>query len=149
MACDLAYPRNDILFVNKVDYEYTRWHVMGVVAYYCNQFELGASACKRAIENGAQFKVDAALDESNLKYYMEKLNEIQSRSNQQPVELESGQSGLSSNVSTTPRVETKKTFCARTAIELRSKFPKMTTKQIESRCNLLWKAQRNRESANV
>jgi glycosyltransferase involved in cell wall biosynthesis len=143
MACDLEYPRNDILFVNKIDYEYTRWHVMGVVAYYCNQFELGAAACKRAIETGAQFKVSPDLDESNLKYYMEKLSENQSRSTPNPPALESGQSG-STNLSSEPKVDTKKTFYTKTAIELRSKFPNLTAKQVESRCNLLWKAQRNK-----
>jgi glycosyltransferase involved in cell wall biosynthesis len=143
MACELEYPHKDILFVNKIDYEYTRWHIMGVVAYYCNQFELGLTACERAIENGEQFKVDPTLDKSNMAYYVEKIGANQIRSSiPNPVAIESGQSGANTQT-TTSKVETKKTFCARTEVELRSKFPNLTTKQIESRCNLLWKARRS------
>jgi glycosyltransferase involved in cell wall biosynthesis len=145
MACDLEYPRNDILFVNKVDYEYTRWHIMAVVAYYCDQFELGASACKMAIENGKQFSVNTKIDESNLKYYVQKLDGKQMNPAAEVSTVATSpeqEGGLETELK--PKVETKKEFCARTAIELRVKFPNMTAKQVESRCNLLWKSNRKR-----
>ena len=61
-ACQLKYPTDSTLFVLKDDYDYTRWHLMGIVAYYVGQD--GSEACKNAIAARAQ-----PIDESNLKWY--------------------------------------------------------------------------------
>lgn len=70
-ACSLEYPKDALLFVDKYDYEYTRWHLLGIVAYYCGKYEEGKNACLKAIEKG----LNTELDKSNLKFYTDKLNE--------------------------------------------------------------------------
>ena len=61
-ACALKYPTDSTLFVLKDDYDYTRWHLMGIVAYYVQQN--GADACKTAIAAR-----NNSIDISNLKWY--------------------------------------------------------------------------------
>ena len=68
LACDLPYPINSILFVDKQSYDYTRWHLMGIVAYYCHKYEDGKNGCIKAIEAG----LNIDLDKSNLIFYEEK-----------------------------------------------------------------------------
>lgn len=64
IACSLEYPKANILFVDKDAYEYQRWHLMGIVAWYCNKFSQGEQACQRAIkEKGLK------VDKDNLKFY--------------------------------------------------------------------------------
>jgi hypothetical protein len=67
MACDLEYPQNSLLFVDKYMYNYGRWHLMGAVAFYCgNQYkEQGKKACLKAIE--ARNK---DIDKINLNFYI-------------------------------------------------------------------------------
>lgn len=72
MACDLKYPKDSLLFVNKRLYEYDRWHLMGIVAYYAGYYGEGSIACKKAIETGPAKNVDI----SNLKFYNEKLGKV-------------------------------------------------------------------------
>lgn len=38
------------LFVNKHEYDYTRYHLMGIVGYYIGNYEVGKSACKIAVD---------------------------------------------------------------------------------------------------
>jgi glycosyltransferase involved in cell wall biosynthesis len=68
LACSLAYPKDAILFVDKHSYDYTRWHVMGIVAYYCDQYVAGKTACLKALEAGLNSK----LDKNNLEFYIKK-----------------------------------------------------------------------------
>jgi len=72
LACSLPYPTESILFVDKHAYDYTRWHIMGIVAYYCGKYEDGKTACIKAIEGG----LNVDLDKSNLIYYEKKLTEL-------------------------------------------------------------------------
>lgn len=74
MACSLPYPKNAILFVDKMAYDYTRWHIMGIVAYYCGYYLEGKLACLKAIETG----LNPTLDKNNLKFYEEKISEGES-----------------------------------------------------------------------
>ena len=67
-ACDMPFPENDILFVNKSDYDYKRWHILGIVAYYCGEYFAGAESAQRAY-NYSKSEVDA----KNLEFYKEKL----------------------------------------------------------------------------
>lgn len=111
-ACSLEYPKDAILFVDKYDYEYTRWHLLGIVAYYCGKYEEGKNACLKAIEKG----LNTELDKSNLKFYTDKLNE-------NPV--------IQENIN-------KKQFIENSVKELQ-KTSNMTTKQLEKLALKKWK----------
>lgn len=64
IACNLEYPHDNILFVDKDAYDYQRWHVMGIVAWYCHKFKQGKQACQRAIK-----QKDLTVDKNNLMFY--------------------------------------------------------------------------------
>jgi len=68
MACNLEYPTNCILFVDKQSYEHKRWRLLGIAAWYAGFYEDGKNACKKAIESG----VSVDLDKFNLKFYEDK-----------------------------------------------------------------------------
>lgn len=70
-ACSLPYPSQAILFVDKYAYEYTRWHILGIVSYYCQKYKEGKFACLKAIEKG----LNTELDKSNLQFYLKKEQE--------------------------------------------------------------------------
>lgn len=72
MACSIQYPHNAILFVDKHAYDYTRWHIMGIVAYYCGAYADGRDACLKAIEAG----LNTDLDKNNLEFYEKKLRSM-------------------------------------------------------------------------
>lgn len=72
LACSIEYPKHAILFVDKHSYDYTRWHIMGIVAYYCGKYTDGKNACLKAIEAG----LNPELDKRNLEFYMKKEKEI-------------------------------------------------------------------------
>ncbi len=48
-ACDLVYPKSDILFVEKYSYECTRFDLLGRGAYYTNEWLIGVQATLKAI----------------------------------------------------------------------------------------------------
>lgn len=114
MACDLSYPHEAILFVNKRSYDYERWHILGICAYYSGHFDIGEDACRKAIEAG----INVELDKSNLKFYIDKKTEIQKI--QHPI-------------------LTKREFVDQKINELRNKFPHLKHKQLVTKANLLWK----------
>lgn len=70
-ACSLSYPTEAILFVDKHSYDYTRWHILGIVAYYCGRYKEGKIACLKAIEVG----LNSELDKKNLEFYESKETE--------------------------------------------------------------------------
>jgi hypothetical protein len=73
LACELPYPDNCILFIDKIAYEYKRWHLYSIIAFYVGNFEEGEKACNLAIENGTKHNISSVeLDKSNLKFYSEK-----------------------------------------------------------------------------
>jgi glycosyltransferase involved in cell wall biosynthesis len=78
LACKLSYPPDAILFVNKHDYDYNRWHILGIVSYYCKEFETGKKACEKAILAGNNVK----LDKSNLAFYSRGTDKKQMTRNQ-------------------------------------------------------------------
>jgi hypothetical protein len=65
-ACDINYPDHCLLFVDKELYEYYRWHVLGVISYYCEKIEEGKNACLKAVK----CKNDE-IDKINLKFYLD------------------------------------------------------------------------------
>jgi len=71
MACSISYPDHCILFVDKHAYDYTRWHILGIVAFYVGKFAEGKQACLKAIEKG----LNSDLDKKNLEFYENKEKE--------------------------------------------------------------------------
>ena len=69
MACNIPLPDCG-LFVDVELYNYYRWHLMGIIAYYVNEYNKGKSACEIAIS-----KRDNEIDKSNLNYYLIKLSD--------------------------------------------------------------------------
>lgn len=68
MACALKYPTECVLFVSDRDYKYTRWHLLGIVAYYVGTPEAkedGKKACIEAIKIA-----NKDLDKNNLRFYL-------------------------------------------------------------------------------
>jgi len=68
LACSMKYPEHALLFVDKHSYDYTRWHLMGIVGFYCGAYVDGKNACIKAIEVG----LNSSLDKSNLEFYNKK-----------------------------------------------------------------------------
>lgn len=48
-AYDMPYPTTDILFVEKIMYDYTRYEIMSRCAWYLGEYALGEQATKRAL----------------------------------------------------------------------------------------------------
>ena len=113
-ACRLTYPDHCILFVDKRVYEWERWHLLGIVGYYCDRFEEGKAACCSAIAAGHAKEVE----QKNLQFYYDKEKEI--RKNSQPL-------------------LTKKQFMDMKLKEIEKTYPNLTKKQTYNRANKEWK----------
>ncbi len=68
LACMMEYPAHSLLWIDNHQFDYERWHLMGIVAFYVNQHEDGYSACQKAIKFANQ-----DLDKSNLEFYIKAL----------------------------------------------------------------------------
>jgi len=71
LAIQLPYPHHCHLFVNKRDYDYNRYHLMGIIGFYANKYKEGKEATLKAIE-----VENAEIDRNNLKFYLEKEKEM-------------------------------------------------------------------------
>jgi len=49
-ACMIDYPQDDILFVEKELYDYTRYEILGRCAWYVGQFDIGEEAVRNALK---------------------------------------------------------------------------------------------------
>lgn len=59
MACQLAYPFNQILFVDRRCYIYKRWHLLGAIAFRAQRYREGKAAAIRAyMIEGQQVDLD-------------------------------------------------------------------------------------------
>ncbi len=65
LAIKTTYPNDAILFVDKICYDYKRYHLLGICGFYINKFKSGRKACLEAIKTG----VNVSLDTSNLNFY--------------------------------------------------------------------------------
>jgi glycosyltransferase involved in cell wall biosynthesis len=65
IACDLDYPENCTLHVDRKCYAHDRWQELSISAYYVDEYEIGKRACEKAIASG----YDKALNEKNFSYY--------------------------------------------------------------------------------
>lgn len=115
-ACDLNYPEQSILFVDKGVYKYYRWHLMGIIGFYVGKLEEGKKACLKAIEDGH----DRELNEKNLQFYIDaEKKKVESKK------------------------ETKQEFLERTVKELTEKYPKLGQKNIYNRATKMWNEYKN------
>lgn len=164
LACSLNYPEDSILFVNKIDYDYKRWHLLGIVSYYVGQYQDGKIGCLNAIQyckNTKNCKFISDIDEKNLKFYQEKEFEMNNQhilgntinSNQTPINNTQqiiqqnstpGQTSTPAQTSETSQavineIMSKKKFIETKIEELKKENPKLSYKQMNSRANMLWK----------
>ena len=135
LACNLPYPTEAILFVNKNDYDYKRWHLMGIVAYYVGQYIDGKNACLIAIDyckKSGDKRSNPDLDEKNLKFYLEKEQEI------------GGQKEEVNRAVVSNELLTRKQFIESKVIEIQKSNPNLNQKQVFTRATLLWKNNKNK-----
>jgi glycosyltransferase involved in cell wall biosynthesis len=146
LACSIDYPKDAILFVNRHDYDYKRWHLLGIVAYYVGQFADGKAGCINAINYCKQTdsKINTDIDEKNLKFYEEKEAELimQRGGIVPPPTSQPSVSQIQQNQTLVNEIMTKKKFLETKSIELQKEFPNLTQKQIHTRANMLWKNSR-------
>jgi len=139
-ACELEYPHNAILFVDKSVYDYTRWHLLGIVSFYCKRYIEGRIGCLKAIEQG----VHPDLDKSNLKFY-ENVKDL--RLSELDVEILKTKSELNSikpdaNTEFATRMK-KKDFFSKKTQELIREHPNLSRKSIGSKVSKAWKKYRD------
>jgi glycosyltransferase involved in cell wall biosynthesis len=125
LACRLSFPQQCILFVDNLAYEYRRWHLMGIVAYYIGEYSIGKNACITAIQNGKKININVDRDVKNLEFYIAKENEL---------------SNTNTDIPGIKNIEiTKNEFISIKVAELKKENPKSTGKQLQQMAKLLWK----------
>lgn len=67
-AVTMPYPINDTLFIEKELYDYDRYDVLGIVAWYCHEYKIGEWAVSKALEKHP----DYSHLHRNLLLYLEK-----------------------------------------------------------------------------
>ncbi len=65
LACERDKPLKAILFYNHNVYDYDRWHLLGITAYYEGKMEVGRIACEKAID-----AKNLTIDYQNLQFYL-------------------------------------------------------------------------------
>ena len=123
LACKLQYPTQCILFIDRMAYEYKRWHLLGIVAFYAGHLKEGIAACKIAIDNGRKNNINVERDIKNLEIYEEKIKEKNAPDQNQ----------------TQDNILTKKKFIDSQIFEIKKEHPRLTDKQLYTRAHLLWK----------
>jgi hypothetical protein len=126
LACSLSYPDHCILFVDKHVYDYKRWHILGIAAWYAGSYDDGKNACLKAIACG----YNNDIDKKNLEFYENR-------------ERESTPTPPSS---TTSNLMTRAQFSKLQAQKIKVDHPNLSQKQIDSRVDILWKQYRSNNS---
>jgi glycosyltransferase involved in cell wall biosynthesis len=114
IACKLEYPVNNILFIDREAYDYKRYHLLGIVAFYAGKMDDGKWACTKAIEAH-----DKDVDKNNLKFYEKRMPQQ------------------------TGHKEEKPNFIKNRIRELKKKYPKKSNKQLRSLAIREWKKSKN------
>lgn len=70
-ACELEFPKNNILFVSENDYVYERWQQLSVIAYYVGKYSVG----RHAIETVRATGRDLDVHQQNQSFYDTAMNE--------------------------------------------------------------------------
>ena len=68
-ACEVEAQASEVLFVDKVFYDYTRYDILGIAAWYIGQYEIGYKAVLKALEHDPEsthLKFNLSLYESKL-----------------------------------------------------------------------------------
>lgn len=94
MAITLHYPSKESkFFINRLHYDYTRYHLDGIAQYYLGNFERGMKHCQKAIDfntsllsqyqfQNSKYKNIASVklntDKANLKCYVDKIKTMKS-----------------------------------------------------------------------
>lgn len=133
-ACEIDYPHDTILFVNKSIYDYERWHILGIVSFYCGRFIEGKIGCLKAIEQN----VNPELDQNNLKFYenVDYTNIPLCELDREILKYDCSSSNSSSN--NIIKMSKKEFMTVKTA-ELKKKNPNLSNKNIQSKVLKLWK----------
>lgn len=122
-ACKLPYPKDLILFVDRAVYDYTRWHLLGIIGFYAGELSRGKEGCLKALEQSKHTE----LDKKNLSFYIEAENKIETQrkeiENKIKAELEMK----------------KKVFIDETINKLKIKFPRTKHKALIERAETTWK----------
>lgn len=66
-AAEIPYPDKDTLFIDKQLYDYTRYDLLGISAWYVHKYEIG----KAAIKNALKARIDIHRLQANLGFYPE------------------------------------------------------------------------------
>jgi tetratricopeptide (TPR) repeat protein len=72
-ACRIPYPMDDILFVEKELYDYTRHDILGRCAWYVGEYEMGEEAVRTALKA----RPDMPHLQKNLAYYVDRRERLQ------------------------------------------------------------------------
>ena len=137
-ACELPYPENCILFIDKLAYDYKRWHLMGICAYYVGKKEEGKKAVLQAIENGSKHSLNVDIDRHNLKFYEET-----SSSSTTATILPSPSPQKSTTLP--EEILTKKKYLDNKIEELKKSNPNLTEKQRHTKALMNWKNERRNQ----
>lgn len=65
-ACDLTFPSECLLNVDKKCYSHDRWHELSIVCYYLQKYKEGQEACQKALDSGFEEK----LNNNNMDFYL-------------------------------------------------------------------------------
>jgi len=71
-AAQIPYPSEDVLFVEKFMYDFTRYDILGRCSWYVNEFEAGEQALKTVLQ---KYKFPHL--EHNLKFYVDRKRNLQ------------------------------------------------------------------------
>lgn len=129
IACELAYPENAILFVEKRYYEYVRWHLMAFIAsHFMEKHVQGKAAAIKALEKSDDKKGDTEI----LRFYLnrEEKGEIK-------VERRTAPGVLSSSE--------KDAFLKDAFLKLTKAHPGLPQKMIIQKAKTLWKKEKRRK----
>ena len=69
-AVQIPYPAQDILFIEKHMYDFVRYDILGICAWYVGEYDLGEWAVLRALEA----KPDVVYVQRNLQFYIDRKN---------------------------------------------------------------------------
>ena len=143
LACKLNYPDNCILFVEKFDYDYKRWHLLGIAGFYTGNYKEGKIGCLKAIESGERLNVNTEHDKKNLEFYESKEKEIMANNTSyiNPNNLNNNTiSNYTNNMNNMNNTNiTKNKFIELKVNELKRTNPNAKEKQLVQIAKLQWK----------
>jgi glycosyltransferase involved in cell wall biosynthesis len=141
LACNLGFPHQCILFVDRLAYDFTRWSLLGLASFYCSQLQDGKIGCLNAINYCTKNELMAhELDQlyKNLKFYTDKEEEIKLQEKAQANFIRERENNIIQQ-NMVDEIFTKKQFLDAKMAEIHLKEPRLNDKQLHSRSNLLWK----------